>query len=289
MARPALAADRALDVIDLLVQQPGQRFTLTEIGRSTGVNPASLHALLAVLERKGFVERHPHHRTYGLGAALVAAGTVAAEQHAGLQEAARHLDRLSADLGLEIVLTAPAGVDIIVVSRCGHHSEFGSPLRVGQRLPLNPPLGTVFLAWAPEPEIGAWLGRAHPPLGPDEVAGLRRQLDLVQARGYAVALESEARRTFASAVTGPDPGDIDQLLAQLAHSRYHLEAVDDERTYDVVMTAAPVFDEQARVAAAITASGFAPAQSAADIRRVADALVGAATVITKRTLGRQPG
>ena len=56
MPRPALSADRALQVIDVLVAHPTQRFTLTELSRRTSINPASAHALLAVMLRAGYVQ-----------------------------------------------------------------------------------------------------------------------------------------------------------------------------------------------------------------------------------------
>ena len=294
MSRPALSADRALAVIDLLTRRPSERFTLSELVRDTGVNGASLHALLAVLERRGYVQRHPVHRTYGLGPALVAAGTVALDQLAGIREARHELDTLSASLDLEVVLTAPAGAEIVVVGRAGHDSAFGESLRVGRRLPLVPPFGTVFLAWSTDDEIEQWLARARPALSAEEVDAQRRSIASVRARGYAVALESGARRAFGSAVTGADrtgpdeAAGLDDLLAQLAHGRYQLDTLDEGGTYEVAMVAAPIFDAQGRVIAAIAASGFPPAIGAGELRRVADEVRGRATIITKRTHGRVP-
>src|SRR5258708_37627648 len=82
MPRPALSGDRALQVIDVLVAHPTQRFTLTELSRRTAINPASAHALLAVMLRAGYVQRHPEHKTYTLGPALVAAGDTPAAARA---------------------------------------------------------------------------------------------------------------------------------------------------------------------------------------------------------------
>ncbi len=302
MSRPALSADRALGVIDLLTRRPSERFTLSDLVRDTGVNGASLHALLAVLERRGYVQRHPVHRTYGLGPALVAAGTVALDQLAGIREARHDLDALSASLDLEVVLTAPAGAEIVVVGRAGHDSAFGESLRIGRRLPLVPPFGTVFLAWSTDDEIEEWLARARPALSPEDVEAQRRAIASVRSRGYAVALESGARRAFGSVVTGAEPttpeeaaavlradaAGLDDLLAQLAHGRYQLDTLDEGSTYEIAMVAAPIFDPQGRVVAALAASGFPPARGAGELRRVADEVRGRATIITKRTHGRVP-
>lgn len=296
MSRPALSADRALGVIDLLTRRPSERFTLSELVHDTGVNGASLHALLAVLERRGYVQRHPVHRTYGLGPALVAAGTAALDQLAGIREARHELDALSAALDLEVVLTAPAGAEIVVVGRAGHDSAFGESLRIGRRLPLVPPFGTVFLAWSTDAEIDQWLARARPALSPEDVEAQRRAIASVRARGYAVALESGARRAFGSVVVAADraaevradAAGLDDLLAQLTQARYQLDTLDEGMTYEVAMVAAPIFDAQGRVVAAIAANGFPPAIAAGELRRVADEVRGRATIITKRTHGRVP-
>lgn len=297
MSRPALAADRAVTVIDLLLEHAGRRFTMSEISRNTGVNMASLHALLAVLERRGYVAREPAHRTYGLGPALIAAGAVSLARLPAIREALDALDSLSHQLALEVVLSVATGPEILVVGRAGHSSAFGDALRVGQRLPLSPPLGAAFLAWSPAAEVERWLERAHPPLTDDERAQQLRALEVVRARGYAIGLDSAANRSFGTAITlEPDAatdrvevGDrLEALLSQLAQSRYQLESVDEGQTYDVATVSAPIFDAHARVIAAVAASGFPPEQAATQLRRVAEEVRGFAAVITKRTDGRVP-
>jgi len=120
-------------VIDVLVAHPTQRFTLTELSRRTAVNPASAHALLAVMLRAGYVQRHPEHKTYSLGPALVAAGETALEQLPALRMARDRLGSLSNELELEVVLTSPTEDEIIFVARAGRPSAFGLVLQVGQR------------------------------------------------------------------------------------------------------------------------------------------------------------
>ena len=208
MARPALAADRAIRVIDLLAAHPTERFTLSEIGRRTGINPASAHALLTVLMDGGFVQRHPRHKTYALGPAAVAAGIAALEQLPGIRQAQREIEDLSRELDLEVVLTSPTEEGILVVGRADHASAYGTALQVGQRLPFAPPLGTVFLAWSDRDRVDRWLARARPPLGPEESAVQLRMLEVVRSRGYAIGLDTTARRGLGAALQGEGPPDV---------------------------------------------------------------------------------
>jgi DNA-binding IclR family transcriptional regulator len=293
MARPALAADRAIRVIDLLAAHPTERFTLSEIGRRTGINPASTHALLTVLMHGGFVQRHPRHKTFALGPAAVAAGIAALEQLPGIRQGQREIEELSRELDLEVVLTSPTEDGILVVGRASHAAAYGTALQVGQRLPFGPPLGTVFLAWSDHEHVDRWLARARPPLGPDETAVQLRMLEVVRSRGYAIGLETSARRGLGAALQDEGPpdvrsGTVDQLLAELAQEPYQLATVEEGRSYDVSMIAAPIFDSASEVTAAITVTGLPPGLPALDLVRIGQRTRGVGLVITKRTMGRVP-
>ncbi len=309
-----------------MVAHPTEAFTLAEITRRTGINPASAHALTAVMLRSGYLQRHPTQKTYALGPALVASGAAALDQLPAIRAAQAEIGWLSEEMQLEVTLTAPTDEEIIVVGAAGDASEFGYVLQIGQRLPLSPPLGSVFLAWSSPARIEQWLARARPPFSPTETERHRRVLEAVRSWGYAIGLESPARRGLGAAVApardpgpagtavasgrdpgpggtavahapgrdpgppGPSvvPGTVDDLLAALAKVPYQLSSLDDHRTYDVSMIAAPVFDANRRVCAAITVSGLAPAVAPADIVAVAERVRGAALVVTKRARGRLP-
>jgi DNA-binding IclR family transcriptional regulator len=287
MSRPALAATRAIHVIDLLASQPTERFTLAEIVRRTGINPASAHAIVNALVRGGLLQRHPIHKTFALGPGLVASGLAALEQLPALREGANELERLSEEFQLEVVLTAPTDDDIVVVGRAERATAFGPVMHVGQKLPLRPPIGTVFLAWSSTLTVERWLDRARPTLTDDEVAEHRRALDAVRSRGYSVGLDS-ATRAGIGQVVAQGRGDVDELLDDLAHTPYHLPMIEEGRIYNVSSIAAPIFDASSSVVAAFTVSGMSPGMAARDIVRIGERLRGVALVVTKRSRGVPP-
>ena len=287
MPRPALSADRALQVIDVLVAHPTQRFTLTELSRRTSINPASAHALLAVMLRAGYVQRHPEHKTYTLGPALVAAGETALEQLPALRMARDRIGSLSDELRLEVMVTSPTEEEIIFVARAGRPSAFGLVLHVGQRVPLQPPLGPVFLAWSPPDKVARWLDRADPALTPEDVEHHLHTLQAVRERGFSIALESTARQGFGQAMV-EERGSISDHLAALGRVPYQLDVVEEQATYDVTMIAAPIFDANREIVAALSVVGFAPGLPAAEIMRVAVTVRNAVVVITKSSQGKLP-
>ncbi|MFC5751417.1 IclR family transcriptional regulator [Actinomadura rugatobispora] len=293
MARPAPAAARALQIIDLLVTHRGEQFTISDIARRTGIGLGSTHAVLAVLEETGYLSRHPVRRTYGLGPALVSAGMAALEQHPAIRVAAEQITKLAAELDADVVVTAATPAEIVFVVVGGTGSRYGPGFREGERVPLVPPLGLVFMAWADPGEVEAWLGRAPVALDRDRV---ELGLATVRERGYALGRISAMRRVLGdrpASFADPRPdegGDHDALVASISlHDDYDLPAIEPGREYDLGMASAPVFDSDGRVFVAITASGFSPGLTGRDVVDIGERVRACATVVTKQTRGRPRG
>ncbi|MEB8336164.1 IclR family transcriptional regulator [Streptomyces endophyticus] len=286
MARPAPAAAKALKIIDLLVSHRGEQFTISDIARRTGSSLGSAHAVLAVLEESGYLTRHPARRTYGLGPALVSAGMAAREQHPAIRVAAERIGPLAAELDADVVVSAGTPTEIVSVAVGGTGSRYGPGFREGERVPLVPPLGLVFMAWAPTPEVEAWLARA-----PEAVVRDRVELALtaVRERGYALGLAPSAHRALKDVRAVDRPADRDAWTWTASFDDdYDLPSVDPDGEYDLGMASAPVFDADGRVLVAITASGFSPGLSGGETVRVAECVRACAIVVTKQTRGRFP-
>jgi DNA-binding IclR family transcriptional regulator len=289
MARPAPAAARALKIIDLLVTHRGEQFTISDIARRTGTSLGSTHAVLAVLEETGYLSRHPVRRTYGLGPALVSAGMAALEQHPAIRVATEQITKLAAELDADVVVTAATPAEIVFVVVGGTGSRYGPGFREGERVPLVPPLGLVFMAWADPGEVEAWLGRAPVALERDRV---ELALATVRERGYALG-RGPAFGDRPASFAGARPDDADggddrhTLVASISlHDDYDLPSVEPEGEYDLGMASAPVFDSDGRVFVAITASGFSPALSGREVVDIGERVRACATVVTKQTRGR---
>jgi DNA-binding IclR family transcriptional regulator len=293
MARRAPAVTRAIQFVDLLVSHPNDRFTLSELVRRTGTSLGSAHAVLSELETAGYVCRHPTTKTYALGPALVVAGGAALAHQPAIGAAMGEIAVLARELGVETVVTAATSDEIVFVARSGLESPRAPALPEGVRVPLVPPIGAVFMAWAPDHVVEAWLDRA--PHGDSGAADRNRAtLTLVRRRGYAISSASETQRLFGATVFSLTDSpwrdelraDLDELLAALATDEYAVGSFDPARRYDIGMIAAPVFDGDGHVAAAICATGFEPGLSAPDVARRARRIRDAAAVVTKRSRGR---
>jgi DNA-binding IclR family transcriptional regulator len=269
MPRPALAATRALAILDFLAAHPADEFTLSDLASELDVNVASAHAVLGVLTDEGYLVRNPRLRTYSLGPSVIALGSGALERHPAVDHARDEARRLSEELDLGVAVTALAGDDIVFLARVGEHSARELAVHVGERIPLVPPIGAVFVAWLdPEP----WLARAA------DRPAMEALLDDVRARGWAVALETDdlrARRATDGPMTDLDPSEYVGPLAP-------------GHTYDVVMIAAPVFDRRGDSLVSITLLGLEPGLTADQVAAYGERVRDAGLVATRRSGGRVP-
>lgn len=296
MARPAPAASRAIAILDLLVTHPTERFTLTELVRRTGMSAGSAHAVLAVLEASGHITRHPVTKAYTLGPALVVAGVVALEHHPGIAAARRALGPLADQLGVEAVVTARTIDEIVFVARAGRPAATGPDVREGERVPFVPPFGTVFLAWSDQEEIERWLARAADPT-PAVVERARLALAAVRSRGVAVSLGTATQRALGERALSlaDEPSrrdlrdDVAALTAVLAVEDYPLVDLDARGPFDIGMIAAPVFDADANVIAAISVFGFPTGLDVDTVDEAARAVRDAGARATRASRGRMPG
>ena len=290
MSRPALAATRAIAVLNFLAAHPTDAFTLSDIAERLEINLASAHALLSVLVESGYASRHPRLRTFTLGPSVVALGSAALERHPAIDLARDAARDLSAELDLEVAVTAAAGDDIVFLARAGAHRARGIAVHVGQRVPLVPPLGAVFMAWSGDERVAAWRARSR---HPQRLEGV---LSGVRERGYSVALELDERRGLGEALDhlADAPVDeaghrtVDGLLAELDGRTYQFAALDGRPTYDVSMIAAPVFDSSGEPALAMTLLGFQPGLSANQVAELGNHVRDVGLVVSKRSRGRIP-
>ncbi len=245
MVRPALSASRGFDILELLALSPNQGLTLSQVARATGINPASCHSVLGVLCQRGYLVRDPATKRFALGALPVALGQAALAGQPLLARARAAADRVAAEVGLPLLISAAVGDEIVGVHVCPDPSGRVPGLLLGERKTMTPPLGAPFLAWAGDEAVEAWL--AKDPSG--ESAGAsgarRRGVAAIRARGFEVLLQSTATSRLASELAalasnaaGQDGAGFHTLGPNMALPN----ELDPDRFYDVMLIAAPMFD-----------------------------------------------
>jgi len=288
MARPAPAVDRTVAVLNLLAAHPDTAFSLSEMCRRLDINKATAHAMLTALADSGFLLRNPRDKSYTLGPALIALGSAAAARRLELVEFARApMQALAAETGLQCVVSSAMGEEIVFLAVAGEVVPFGPHVRVGQRVPLAPPIGTVFMAWSLPDEVDTWLHRTvGAPLGVGELESFRNGVRAVRRRGYSVGLEPDVLGVRLGQSLD-DHEAVPPLLAQLSQTSYLMDDF-GAGAHRIGHLAAPVFGPDERVAMVLTLYGFQKQLTGADIDALATRLTATTREITFAVRGRHP-
>jgi DNA-binding IclR family transcriptional regulator len=281
VARPALSASRSIEVIDFLAAFPSRSFTLSEIARAAKINVASCHAVLAALTERGYLARSANQRTYTLGPALVAVGEAALKSQPLIARAKAAAQELFAETGAPVLLSTRIGDEIVGVVSIADAAGRGPGLSVGERRPLVPPVGASFLAWSPEAVIEAWIARSAAPHHDALAQEWRHSVGLTRKRGFQVTLRTREGPEIAALIAEMSAGrrapDYKEGVARLIHSLdLHLEqpeTIEPAQLYDVVLIAAPIFDQHGEAAFNLCLGGFAETLPGSVITAYADRLL----------------
>lgn len=284
MARRAPAVERSVAVLNFLATHPAERFTLSEIARATDLNKATLHAILAALNASGYVLREEERKTYSLGPALVALGSAAVEANPAVQVAGPQMQLLSSELELDCVASAAIEDRIVILARTSSRRPFGIDVQPGQRLPLAPPLGTVFVAWSPAEDIDRWLAKVGPSATGADIERYRQAVESVRARGYSIGLGGEA----VADAEEDEATTLAESVARIRVDEYALIELDHSSAYRLNHVGAPVFDADGRVALAVFLIGFHGDIPAAEVPRYAERLRYACQSVTEAIGGQEP-
>lgn len=196
------------------------------------------------------------------------------------------MERLASALDLECAAMGRVGDSIVRLASAGTPPGGGTPVRVGLRLPFEPPMGALLVAWADDDAREEWFDHASHPLGESERGRHRAALERVRQRGWLVSLRGPgfdavdaALQRLASDDDGSD--DLRALDARLdGPAAYECGELDPSATYEVRNISAPVFDAAGQAVLYVSVFGFAPTLTGRQVIDALDALSAATTEMT---------
>lgn len=200
-----------------------------------------------------------------------------------------HMETLAEELDVECVASAIVGEEMVLVARAGNLSATKLPTAVGQRIPFEPPMGTAFVAWAPEAAQQAWLNRLGPDATDETRATLQRTLEQVRVAGYSVGRGHRWHSQAAQVLTRERPDrrrdetaqEMHRLIAMLPPD-YESPQVDAD---DVRTVSTPVFGPNGSVVLVMSATVAGRRSLAADLPWTVERLRTAAAAVTKTLEG----
>lgn len=154
---------------------------------------------------------------------LAAAGEPDLVDQLRLVDVARpFMEELAALTEVECLASSAIGEESVLLATAGTPVDGRTYSRVGQRLPLDPPLGAALVAWSPAAS-SAWKARANTGSGTDRADELDQMLARVRDRGWSVttwsddlrALEATVDDTLRYGVTPQARRSVRELVGQL--------------------------------------------------------------------------
>jgi DNA-binding IclR family transcriptional regulator len=287
---------RVVEVMNFLAAHPTESFTLSELASRLGLSVGSAHRLLTTLAEARYLSRHPKHKTYSLGMALVAIGQAALAQHRDIDIARREMVRLADELKVQCYAVAVVHDEMLFLASEGAPQSYDPPNRVGERRPYMPPLGMCHAAWASAEEQEDYIARAPAALNDRARAHLARSLEVIRERGYSIAASGPAFRALRQFTVMPVGFQADehywagmrQLIAELTEQEIQLLNLGDIGPEGVSFVTAPVFSPSGAVALELTIGGMPPNLPHAELERYIAKLRAAAAIVTSETHGRVP-
>lgn len=228
-------------------------WSLADLAQGTKLNKTTAFRLLSALEAEGLVMRNPLSGGYRLGVELVALGGCAMRSNPLRAVSRPVLESLAQECDEAATLEVLAGSHVLIVDEVSSRHPMGMSQDVGSRLPAHATAtGKLLLAYASD-EI---------------LAGLR--LPLAQLTDQTIV-------------------DVERLRTQLAEIRRQGYAVAvGELEPGFVAIAAPIYDRERQVAAAISVGGSSLRMSP-ERRPELAVLVQMAARQISRQLGYWPG
>ena len=166
---------------------------LSELARLVKLNKTTVYRMLTALESEGFVVKNHATESYRLGPEAIALGGRALRAN-DLRAASRpELEALARDTTETASLEVWVDHEVLVLDEVTGGHVLGAAQHIGARWPAHATsTGKAILAFLPDAEREAFLRRSLPKFTDETItaqAALRRELNHVRERGYAVAAE----------------------------------------------------------------------------------------------------
>lgn len=187
--------------------------------------------------------------------------------YARLAEMAREeIESLASACQLECSLVAPVGNDAVYVAVADHAPQRRASSRLGARVPVTPPLGTLFVGEPNALTEDAWLARLGK-ASPETCEQARAKLERVRARGWSAALLGklapdeleQAVVTYSSPQRTPEQERHFLSCLSVMFDMHEPEHLAMEQEYDVLHLSVPVRKASGEVVLALRL-GELPAQ-----------------------------
>ena len=280
---PVPAVDRAVKILQWLADSNGGPARLSDISRATEIHKATCAAVLARLVDHGYVHRSERN-TFALGPEFVSMAFAYSRRHVAYLGARHEMFALASQTGLSASITVVDGDEMVVLDIAGDAFPQHLPQRVGRRIPLIPPLGTIFKAWADPEELDDWLRLTAAEFDLDYRDQIR-VISEIRSRGYTLGSEQDFEIKLDSVMRRIEDQDLDDSALQVAlmladKLRAYRGGSEDGEGHSVDYIGGPIFGLDGRVVMSLQLFGAPGAIAKEAVPSLAETLLAATRRVT---------
>jgi DNA-binding IclR family transcriptional regulator len=210
-----------------------------------------------------------------------------------LSEVARpQIERLARQIGCQAAVLVAVGEEDLMTTASAYGGGVEMREPIGQRIPLIPPIGETYVAWAGDAVIERWLARAADQ-SEEALSRHRTRLASVRAQGWAMArLDAEGKVGYAGllgALQEYSAGELTPARARAVHaviaeSCYFYDTVelDDGMTYDLGSLGVPVVNPGGSASLVLRLMQLPQGVSASEVRGWVEKLKNASDTVARK-------
>lgn len=193
MARQARSALVALDILELLQIRAGEPIGVSEVSRQIGINKATSHTVLRMLESRGYATQDADTRRFSRGPALWSLGVSLVGTSNPIELARAELEGVCEKTNANAALSRHTGTgNMHVVLHVGGAFDVHQIFRRHVFVPFPSGIASVALAWELPEAVGKIYASWKPerkPVGPlSSLTQYLRHLGTIRDRGYNTGL-----------------------------------------------------------------------------------------------------
>ncbi len=246
------AVQRVLSILRAFTDE-NSKLSLTEISTAAGLNKATAHRMLSVLEREHFVYRSPDSGEYQLGSEMIVLGARALKAVDVRATARPELQALAAETGEDATLEILTDTDVLILDEVRGRGLLVLGTEIGTRWPAHATAtGKVLLAFA-----------SDTPRGTTGKLPASTEHTIVSSKDWKATLSEVVKKGYATNI--------------------------EELEYGYISVAAPVLDRDGRAMAAISIGGSTERVTKDRIPALAKSVMSASARISERLGYRQAG
>ncbi len=188
MRNTVQSIERVFDILELLSHE-SRGVALTQIGSRLDLHKSTVHRLLSVLKKRGYIEQLPESGRYRLGLGFVELASLFLNNIELKTEAEPHLRQLSQATGQTAFLATLHGSEVVYLDKVEQYNSLRKYSIIGQRRPVYcTALGKALVMNRSRAELEQMLGtapfRTYTPHGHANLASLLKDLKSSRTRGW---------------------------------------------------------------------------------------------------------